>query len=169
LAYSHKASDESFWEAVYREAFPDFVGFLPNLDRNEAQFRGVDRVILRGNDQVLRVDEKKRGRDYGDVLLEYLSVDTAGKAGWIEKDLAIDYLAYAFMPSRKVYLFPWLLLRRAWREHGGEWKRLGDQEREGFKTCKAQNDGYQTHSVAVPLDKLFRAISRASVIEVGLN
>ena len=88
-----------------------------------------------------------------------MSVDTTGAPGWIEKDLAIDYLAYAFMPSRTVYLFDWLMLRRAWGQFGDEWKRK-------YKIPPAQNNGYKTHSVAVPIKVLRNAVALARRIQV---
>jgi len=121
---------------------------------------GIDRIIMLANGQSISIDEKKRGKVYGDILLEYISVDTTGAPGWIEKDLVIDYLAYAFIPSKRCYLFPWLLLRRAWRQFGEGWKE---------KYCKiiAQNNGYQTISVAVPIEILQAAVASACVIDVS--
>lgn len=159
LDFSLKASDEPFWEAVYRKAFPSMVGHMLCNGNTTGQHRGVDRLVYLANDRVLRIDEKKREKDYSDILLEYLSVDTKGAPGWIEKDLAIDYLAYAFMPSRRVYLFDWLMLRRAWRLFGEQWKAK-------HRLVIARNNGYKTHSVAVPIKTLCVAVARSRIIEV---
>ena len=114
------------------------------------------------NGHTLYVDEKKRAKDYSDILLEYVSISTIGAPGWMEKDLSIDYLAYAFMPSRRVHLFPWLMLQRAWQHYKNEWIRK-------FRTIKAQNNGYETWSIAVPVDVVRTAVSLASIIDVSVE
>jgi len=159
LEWSEKASDEPFWEAVYRKAFPNMLWCKACSGNTVGQRRGVDRLIYLANDRVLRIDEKKREEVYDDILLEFLSVDTTGAAGWIEKNLAIDYLAYAFMPDKRVYLFDWLMLRRVWVNFGEGWKRQ-------YPIIKAQNNGYQTHSVAVPIETLRSKVSLATVIQL---
>lgn len=160
LAYSQMESDESFWMAVYQKAFPSLVGSIANTKDNEAQRKGIDRVLLLGNGTILKIDEKKRPRDYPDILLEYISNDRTGAVGWIEKDLAIDLLAYAFMPSKKVYFLDWQALRRAWHNHREDW----------LSNCKripAENAGYTTWSVAIPIKTLFIAMYSASIIDLG--
>lgn len=169
LEYSDRMSDEPFWDAVYRKAFPNLVNHMQCKGDFDSQRLGVDRLLFLGNNHVLRVDEKKRSEVWPDILLEYLSVDTAGKPGWIELDKAIDYIAYAFMPSRKVYLLPWPLLRRAWLENGERWKQKARDREDGFCIIPAKNPGYTTHSVAVPINTLYCAINRASIIEVHLD
>lgn len=168
LSFSEAASEEPFWKAAYTAAFPSFAGFLPNPNDNAAQRLGIDRVVLLNSGQVLRVDEKKRRQDYGDFCLEYESNSKTKVPGWIEKDLAIDYLAYAFMPSRRVYFFPWHLLQRAWNENKAEWKQFACFGSFGFRFVEAKNNGYVTSSVAVPKNRLYAAMNRASIIDVEL-
>lgn len=159
LQYSQKGSCEVFWDAVYRKAFPNLVSHMPANGDFPSQRMGIDRVILLANGKTVYIDEKKRRKDRGDILLEYLSNDRTSAPGWIEKDLAIDFMAYAFMPSERVYLYPWPSLRRAWVQHNQWWK----------KQCpiiKAENPGYFTWSVAVPTDILNCRVRDACVIEV---
>jgi hypothetical protein len=163
LAWSEEKSCEPFWEAVYRKAFPNMVGHMLCGGSNDNQRRGVDRVIQLANGHTLYVDEKKRAKDYTDILLEYVSVSTTGAPGWMDKDLAIDYLAYAFMPSKRVYLFPWHMLRRAWLHHRDEWIE------KYYPPIKAQNNGYETLSVAVPIKELRAAVHHASLIDVSVE
>lgn len=158
LEYSLKSSEESFWKAIYQKAFPEIVRCEICTDMT-AQQLGVDRLIYLINGNVIRIDEKKREKDYPDILLEYISVDNANKPGWMEKDLAIDYLAYAFMPSQRVYLLPWLLLRRAWISFGEQWKKK-------YPIISAQNNTYKTYSVAVPIKVILTTIAQASIIQL---
>ncbi len=159
LAYSEEASQEAFWDAVYRKAFPTLVNHMPCPGDVESQRMGIDRLILLSNGQTLKIDEKKRRKDRNDVLLEYVSVDTTGAPGWVEKDLAIDYIAYAFMPSRQCLLMPWPQLRRAWFGFKDQWLRK-------YKIPPVPNKGYHTLCVAVPIPVLQNAIAKASLIRV---
>jgi hypothetical protein len=169
LAWSEAQSDEPFWDAVYRKAFPNLVSHVTGPGDYDSQRQGVDRVLVLSNNRLLRIDEKKRSANYPDILLEYVSVDVTGALGWIEKDLSIDYLAYAFMPALKVYLLPWILLRKAWKENREAWMSKAEERREGFRVVQAQNFGYSTWSLAVPIPNLYSAINRASIIEVDLQ
>jgi len=159
LRYSEAASEEPFWDAVYHKAFPTLVNHMLCSGDTQSQRLGIDRLIVLSSGKVLAIDEKKRSRDYPDILLEYLSNDTTGAPGWIEKDLQIDYLAYAFMPSQRVYLYPWEMLKRAWRNFRDEWLDL-------YKIPPARNKGYRTHSVAVPISILHSAVNRAMIIQL---
>jgi len=159
LEYSETASDEDFWDAVYRKAFPDMLWHKLCSGDTQSQRLGIDRLVFLKSGRVLAVDEKKREKEYPDILLEYLSNDQTGALGWIEKDLLIDYLAYAFMPPRRVYLFPWDMLRRAWLHYKSEWLQK-------YKIPPARNNGYCTHSVAVPIQELRNAVTAAAIIQL---
>lgn len=159
LAYSDAASDEAFWLAVYQKAFPEMIGCIQCNHNGEGQKSGIDRVIQLSNGKTIYIDEKKRRETYDDILLEYLSNDVKNIPGWIEKPMQIDYLAYAFMDTRKVYIFPWDILRRAWIEFKSDWMKV-------YPKKWAQNNGYKTWSLAVPIKILQIAIVRASVIQL---
>ncbi len=159
LDYSWSTTHDPFWAAVYAKAFPNMVNAMPCERDGEHQRMGIDRVVLLDNGQILKIDEKKRESEYNDILLEYVSVDTTGAPGWIEKNLAIDYLAYAFPNSKRCYLFPWPFLRRAWKQNGEQWKRQ-------YKRVEAQNKGYKTISVAVPINVLYAAVNRATRVDI---
>lgn len=165
LAYSLAASDEPFWETAYRKMFSNFRSMELIEDREE-QRKGIDRRVFLENDMTLLIDEKKRPKTWGDVLLEYVSVDRPFKPGWIEKDNTIDFIAYAFMDTRKVYFFSWQSLRRAWLIHKAEWLELGKERRNGFRIVLANNPTYVTHSLAVPIRTLYAAVTAAMEIDV---
>lgn len=160
LAYSERASAEPFWDAVYRKAFSNLVNHMQCSGNTESQRQGVDRVLHLANGKTLYVDEKKREKDYPDILLEYVSVDTTGAPGWIEKDLTIDYLAYAFMPTLRCYLMPWPILRLAWQRNKAEWMRQ-------YKPVEAKNKTYTTYSLPVPLQVLFKSMWSVTRIDVS--
>ena len=160
LAYSLASSTEAFWDAVYKKAFPGMTGSMLCPNAGPTQHMGIDRVILLSNGRCLYVDEKKRREKRGDILLEYLSNDRTGALGWIEKDLSIDYLAYAFMETRQVYLYAWPLLRRAWLHYGPEWK-------EKYRIPPVINSTYKTFCVAIPIVVLNSAVQLSALIDVS--
>lgn len=163
MQWSLAGSDEPFWHAVYWKAFANLVTIDLCTDLPQ-QKQGIDRLLYLSNRKVLTVDEKKRDRVYPDILLEYTSCEERNTPGWIEKDLAIDYLAYAFMPISRCYLFSWPLLRRAWRQFGEQWKAEYGPKRAATTVGNAK---YHTVSVAVPIDVLRRSVSRAAIIDVS--
>ncbi|MCP4651099.1 MAG: hypothetical protein GY853_13610 [PVC group bacterium] len=159
LKFSENASEENFWQAIYTKAFPDMLYNIQCKGNNQGQRLGIDRLIYLKSGKTLYIDEKKRRGTYNDILLEYLSNDTTGAPGWMEKDLLIDYLAYAFMPTQVCYLFPWQLLRRVWLKFKNEWKI-------NFKIPPAKNKGYNTHNVAIPTKLLRDKVYSAAVIQL---
>lgn len=166
LAFSHEQSGDPFWERIYRAAFPGFQGMVSVLDNGTAQQSGVDRTITTSSGRVIRVDEKVRKGNWNDFCLEYWSVyhgtkdDPRNRAGWMRKDLACDYIAYAFLPRQCAYLLPWPDLRRAWNANYRTWI-------ENYPEIKAENVNYVTLSVGVPIDVVLDAIKNSSVIHVS--
>lgn len=161
LRESEQGSLEPFWADVYARHFPTMVACVPLRGDTESQRQGKDRAIHLANGDVLHVDEKIRPkrRDDRDILLEYLSNSRTGSAGWIEQDKAIDYLAYAFVSLRRVYIFPWLQLRRAWLHYKIEWQAQ-------YAPVAARNNTYTTYSTPVPTVILRKAISTAAIIQL---
>ena len=75
LAASHRASDLPIWQEIYRQAFPNMVACIDHRDDGEHQRAGIDRSVILSNSKQVLIDEKIRYKDYGDILLEYLSND----------------------------------------------------------------------------------------------
>lgn len=161
LQISEAGGLEPFWDQVYRKHFPTLVACVPLRGDTAAQRQGKDRAIHLANGSVLYIDEKIRPnrRDDRDILLEYLSNDRTGAPGWIEQDKAIDYLAYAFVARKRVYIFPWLQLRRAWCHYKSIWQA-------DYAPIPARNPTYTTYSTPVPTDILRKAVSTAAIIQL---
>lgn len=157
LKLSQEHSSAPWWEPVYKSAFPGYAGMYCVRNDGWAQRGGIDRVVVLKSGKTLTVDEKVRKEDWPDVLLERWSDVNRKTPGWIQKDLACDFIAYAYIPSRTCYLLPFVPLRRAWLTHGKDWI-------ERHKEIRALNQGYVTASVAVPTDELFKALSGAMVV-----
>ena len=160
LASSHAASDLPIWEEIYRSSFPGFVAMVDHREDGEHQRAGIDRSVILANSKQILVDEKVRGRNkitgkvYEDIALEYLSNEGRGVPGWVCKPLRADYIAYAIAPLGRCYLLPVMQLQLAWSRNGDLW-------RQQYRSVRAQNNGYVTVSVGVPVGVVFAEVGRA--------
>ena len=154
LAVSHAASDLPLWEAVYRSAFVGFTAMVDHRQDGEHQRAGIDRSVILANSKQVLIDEKVRGRNrrtgkvYDDIALEFWSNREREVPGWVCKPLRADFIAYAIAPLGKCYLLPVLQLQLAWQRHGKQWKA---EHREVL----SHNPGYTTVSIAVPVAEVF--------------
>jgi hypothetical protein len=158
LQKSHDQADAPWWFEVYKTAFPDMRACVNVRQDGWAQRGGIDRVITLASGKTLAVDEKVREQDWPDIALEYWSDVEHRIPGWVAKDLACDFIAYAFVPSQTCYLLPFQTLRAAWRKNGAAWVR------DFQPPIKARNNGYTTICVGVPTDILLQALGDAMAI-----
>lgn len=157
LARSHFYADAPWWSDVYRNAFPTLRCCHDIRSDGWSQRGGIDRLLVLASGKTLTVDEKVREKDWPDVLLEYWSDEAARSPGWIAKDLACDYIAYAFVPSQTCLLLPFHQLRLAWHRHRKQWV-------QNYKEVRADNGRYTTVSVAVPKAELMARINEALLV-----
>jgi len=158
LADARAHADLPFWEHIYKQAFPTFAGMYAIRRDGWAQRGGIDRLIILESGKTLWIEEKLREHDYPDILLEYYSDRERKVPGWIAKDLACDYIAYAFLPSARCYVLPFQQLRLCWQKYRREWVR------QDGPPIEAQNEGYVSVSVAVPIGVLLAALSNMLVV-----
>lgn len=157
LEESHK-HDEDFWNHVYAKAFPNMEWHKACIAKCIGQKLGIDRVIYLKSGNILKLDEKLRYRDYGDVTLEYISNDKKQTPGWVEKNLKVDLIAYGILPKRTCYLMNWRELKLCWLFYKNQWL---DQ----YKHIPANNENkitgeimYTTWSLAIPLEIIMKKI-----------
>lgn len=167
LAASHEQESADWWPEVYAKAFPGFHSMMSVRQDGWAQRGGIDRVITLKSGKTVTVDEKVRSKDWSDIALERWSDRARKTPGWVQKDLACDFIAYAFIPSQRCFLFPFLTLRKAWTIEGKRWCELAEEEAAGFRVVLAGNKGYTTESIAVPTEILLSAIRQAMVVTWG--
>ncbi len=160
LAKSHMQADSPWWMDVYRKAFPSLQAAVNVREDGWAQRGGIDRVITLASGRTITVDEKVREKDWPDVLLERWSDEARRVPGWVQKPLACEFIAYAYIPSRLCLLLPTLTLQRAWRLYGLEWS-------DSYGTVKARNKGYVTASIPVPRDVLMKSLADAMTVTWG--
>lgn len=149
LEYSLNNSDDDLFDSFYKRIFPNItkIEFCSDL---ETQKKGIDKIIYFKNGNKFTLDEKKRRRWYGDILLEIWSDNKIRKPGWLLKSTC-DYIVYAVMPTRKIYLLPNILLKKAYITNKDKWL--------SYKPIFAHNPKYITESRAVPVNELLTAIS----------
>jgi hypothetical protein len=158
-AFADSVEYDDFWKEVYKKAFPNFRK-MKKVETEKWQKRGVDRVIWLSSGHYINIDEKLRRGIYSDILLEFVSNDQTRAAGWVEKELWIDYLAYGFMGNRTAYIFPWVLLHQAWMKNKKGWL-------DKYRIIHAVNNGYKTVSVTIPISVLMSAVCKEQVIKIG--
>lgn len=154
LKFSHEAEDLDMWHRIYNQAFPNFLSMTSTREDGQMQQLGVDRTIVTSSGKAVYIDEKARRKDYGDIILEYISNDKKMTKGWVEKPLFCDYIAYAILPSDMCYLLPVHQLQSVWLENKNEWLKT-------FEIVPADNKFYTTLSCAVPIKVLFGALGKA--------
>lgn len=164
LARSHEQEGAVWWPVVYRKAFPNLMSMVSVRQDGWAQRGGIDRIITLKSGKTISVDEKVRDKDWPDIALERWSNRERRVPGWVQKDLACDFIAYAFVPTKRCFLLPFLTLRNTWIREGKKWCELAEEGAGGFRTVLAQNDNYTTESVAVPIETLLSAIQKSLVI-----
>jgi len=164
LATSKEHANAPWWDQVYRKAFIGFATSHYVQDDGWAQRGGIDRVIVLRSGKTFNVDEKVRTKDWPDFALERYSDRQRQTPGWIQKPLACDFIAYAFVPSQRCYLLPFLTLRAAWRSNGPDWIRAAEEKAKGFSFIYAENHGYTTESVGVPIPVVLKALNDAMLV-----
>lgn len=150
LEYSLEERENEMFDAFYYRVFPGLKSIEFIVDLAE-QRKGIDKILYMRSGKEVTIDEKKRREDYGDILLELWSIWEKRKRGWLYT-CQCDYIVYAVMPSKKVYLLPSLLLKRAWVTNQGKWQGK-------YKEITARNKGYVTKSIAIPTKELLQAIA----------
>lgn len=137
------AQGEAFEKQL--DAFFREQGFQVSVVSRTMQRQGIDRVFLhRTNGDLFTVEYKAdalAGKT-GNAFIETVSVDTAHKQGWIHTSQA-SVLVYLVTDPETIYWLPFGRLRL----NLPRWERR-------YPVRKAQNDGYQTHGLLVPLHEL---------------
>lgn len=165
LALSKAYENAPWWREVYSKAFPGLASMVSVRSDGWAQRGGIDRVLTMKSGKTLTVDEKVRSKSYADILLERWSNRERQVPGWMQKDLACDFIAYAFIPDRRCYLFSFPQLRAAWLDAGREWIAQAEKGENGFGVKFSKNKGYVTENIAVPIPEILSALHRAQLVE----
>ncbi len=153
LAYSLEERDNEMFDGLYSRIFPGLARVELVTDISKQRL-GIDKILHFSSGFQVTIDEKKRRTDYGDIALELRhEYDNGAKTkGWL-LNCQCNYVVYAIMPSKKVYLLPSLLLKKAWLTHRREW-------RQDYEEISSLNRGYKTISLPIPTEVLLEAVSK---------
>lgn len=154
--WSAELASGPFWPEIYRKIFPDLLRMVTYPYGSLEQRMGIDRELVLKTGLRITIEEKVRRKDYGDVLIEFVANTRKNQPGWIERDLACDYLAYAIASTGRCHMFPFQLLRRAWMMNRNAWLRK-------YGVLRAFNLEYDSLNTAVPLEVVLEAIELARV------
>ncbi len=134
------------YEARIDAIFADKGVNISVVDRAD-QRHGIDRRWhdpLDGRTWTVEYKADSRAGDTGNAFIETVSVDTERRPGWAYSSQAA-LLVYLVVDPETVYVISMARLR----DQLPRWIAQ-------YPTRQAQNDGYQTHGVLVPLDELER-------------
>jgi|TARA_Y100000310_G_scaffold96219_1_gene93983 hypothetical protein len=121
----------------------------------DAERKGVDRIFTHKDDGRKYVVEYKadsKAAETGNVFIETISVDTAKKPGWAYTSYAQLLIIY-IPPTGQVYVCHLSVIKgllEAWKKQ--------------YKTTSAQNDGYKTWGILVPLHELHNTAWQVRII-----
>ncbi|OPY59418.1 MAG: hypothetical protein A4E55_00230 [Pelotomaculum sp. PtaU1.Bin035] len=150
LKYSLDERENEIFDRFYYRVFPG-LKLIELVTDLELQRKGIDKILHFKSGKQVTIDEKKRRVDYGDILLELWSIWEQRKRGWLYT-CQCDYIVYAVMPVKAVYLLPAFLLKRAWLTNCHDWSKI-------YRIVDAKNNWYVTKSIAIPVNILLNAIS----------
>ena len=158
LEWSIDKTDDQEVDNVYFKAFPHLEKITPVTDL-VTQKRGIDKVLTFSNGQTIYIDEKRRRKDYGDILLEEYSDFEKKKIGWLGREKYTDYIAYIIFPRKKVYLFPFLILQKTYRDNYFDWLLK-------YGRKLAPNKYYLTSTLPIPTEILLGAIKESMQLSI---
>ena len=103
-------------DILYKKLWGEDIIIEDIPEGSEIDKEGTDKIIKVGNKSI-KIQEKKRQKDYGDFLLEieHIFGDGRVKKGWFYKTDA-DYLVYYIIPTDRIYLIGMANLRN-WVEN----------------------------------------------------
>jgi len=158
LIYSLEENYNDTIDSFYYNKFPHLKNIIIVEDLN-LQKRGIDKILVLDSGKEIMVDEKKRRKDYGDILLEEYSNFEKKKKGWLARDKYTDYITYIITESNTIYLLPFLILQIVWIKNYTKWL-----NKYGRKF--APNIGYKTSNIPIPTNILLDEIKKQMVCKL---
>jgi hypothetical protein len=145
--FESKLAEGQEYERQLDAVFAKWFQVLPATPAQQRQ--GIDRTFWHVKDNKSYSVEYKAdsvaGRT-GNAFVETISVDTTNKPGWAVSSQA-DMLVYLVTEPQTIYCI-WMIKLRS---HLADWEAK-------YATKTAQNQGYRTHGILVPLTE-FEAIA----------
>lgn len=145
-----------------------FMGVISRIDSikdKEMQFAGIDKLILFSNGKTLKLEEKVRRKDYGDILIEIIANNNFASydhitnefkytelkgVGWGMKNYSSDLLFYFIESENKGFMFSWKKFQAIFKGYLPIWYDLALQKKQGFAIRIAKNKTYDSINIAIP-------------------
>lgn len=150
LKYSLNAEHDKLFNDLYSKKFPHLER-IEIVNDIQKQKKGIDKILHLKCGKTIFIDEKKRRKDYGDILIEEYSDFENKKVGWIGGEKHTDYIVYLIVPSKVVYFLPFTILQLTWIDNWRSWLEL-------YGRKFAKNKHYTTSSIPIPERVLFKAM-----------
>mgnify|MGYP001063866134 CR=1 FL=1 len=158
LEFSLKKNDDKLINEKYFEAFPHLEKILV-VNNLKLQKRGIDKIFIMTGGKRIMVDEKKRRKNYDDILLEEYSDFERKIVGWLDRKKYTDYISYIIWPKRKLYLLPFLLLQKAWLANYHQWLLT-------YGRKFAKNKNYTTSNIPIPTKVLLNVLKETLLLNL---
>lgn len=125
------------------------------------QKKGQDVAVTLPDGREIKLQFKKRRKDYGDICIEYRHDFVSGhqKPGWIETPSDADFLIYC--TPIKTYRIEYKSLHESWSINKEEW--ISE-----FDLTPSKNPDYVTRNVGVPIPVLKAAGVNIDIVPVEL-
>lgn len=153
--------------ALIREKL-SFMGPIIRIDSisdRQMQYAGIDKLILFSNGKTIRVEEKIRRNDYGDILIELIANNKFATyehkennyqfthlrgVGWGMKQYSSDLLFYFIESENKGFLFSWKKFQAIFKAFLPYWYEFALNKEFGFSLKTAKNKDYDSINLVVP-------------------
>lgn len=142
------ATKDSMFTEFYTEYFEGIkkIKFIENL---EIQKKGIDKVITFNDGRIITIDEKKRRKDYGDILIEIYKNQRLKRKGWLFYTEA-EFIVYGMEDTKRIFLINTRKLRKLFFENKEKWL--------SYRPILSYNPGYVTENRAIPIKELKHCI-----------
>jgi hypothetical protein len=135
---------------VFLDSFFAAKGYSIAHASRDQQRQGIDRLLTnpQGKESTVEYKADSAAARTGNAFIETVSVDASGKMGWALTARA-DILVYYVPPNGTIYVIPFKTIQ--WELP--RWIR-------DYPPRHAQNNGYATHGIIIPLSELEKSAMR---------
>jgi len=142
------------------------------VTNKKMQFEGVDKILTTRKNVFLKLEEKVRKKDWGDILIEIVADDRYASycphtnqfnysemrgVGWGMKQYKTDLLLYYFEESDSGYLLSWKKFQEMFLNNIQSWYLLALANKDKFAIKNAQNKNYSSINIAIPKKEFEKA------------
>lgn len=157
LIYSKEKDFLEKVDNLYRKVFPDFVEIDRNVGLSQDK-AGIDVIITLESGKQLFIDEKKRRKNYRDILLEIHHDEKENKLGYIlDPKKKTDFIVYIIEPTSEVFIFSTHLLKKVLIDNFKEWK-------DEFGVLRTDPQPWISTGIPVPSERIYLAMGKPFIL-----